>query len=260
MPLVNKLMNNISGKRNYSPYKQVIQQKTQKNTEEIIIQKRNYSPYKPYIKKITQTIIKTENIETNEDEYVNKNNGKNYNNDDEEECVKDNKNNNGNVNDDNNKDNNENDYYPPLQISESEYYKRRNELNGNSPFKQPIIITESNQKKMLNSNIPNKPEQPIIIIDSNQKKMLNSNIPNKPEQSKNAMDEYIFNIIKNPTHTFADIGGYKNLKEELLQTIDTLVKADYYKKFGIRQVKGFLLYVQPGNGKTLIVLPKGGLT
>lgn len=81
----------------------------------------------------------------------------------------------------------------------------------------------------------------------------NDDQPTKAKQSDGPDGEYTFDIIKKPTHTFKDIGGYDKIKDELLQVIDSMMNSDYYEKFGIRQAKGLILYGNPGNGKTLMV-------
>jgi cell division protease FtsH len=60
-----------------------------------------------------------------------------------------------------------------------------------------------------------------------------------------------FEIVKNSKHSFNDLGGYDNIKKELLQCSDILINYDKYKKYNIRTPKGIIFDGPPGNGKTL---------
>jgi cell division protease FtsH len=65
-------------------------------------------------------------------------------------------------------------------------------------------------------------------------------------------NDHNFEIIKNPTHTFKDIGGYDKIKTELLQSSDIIINYNKYKKYGVRTPKGIIFEGPPGNGKTLM--------
>lgn len=56
-----------------------------------------------------------------------------------------------------------------------------------------------------------------------------------------------------PTYmTFEDIGGQERAKQELVEALDFLIRAEEIKKMGIRPLKGILLTGPPGTGKTLL--------
>ena len=78
---------------------------------------------------------------------------------------------------------------------------------------------------------------------------------NKPQGISNN-DEFggdnSFEIIKNPTHNFKDVGGYYKIKNELMQTADILTNFTKYQKYNVRTPKGIIFEGPPGNGKTLM--------
>ena len=63
-----------------------------------------------------------------------------------------------------------------------------------------------------------------------------------------------FEINEKPKINFKDIGGLKDILQEVEETVILpLTKPELFTKFGIDSPKGILLYGPPGTGKTLLV-------
>lgn len=73
-------------------------------------------------------------------------------------------------------------------------------------------------------------------------------------QSKSSQSESGQFHLEDMSHAtnFSMIGGYTDIKEELLQILDFIREPEKYSQYGVRLVKGILLEGSPGNGKTLI--------
>ena len=93
---------------------------------------------------------------------------------------------------------------------------------------------EGNFTSFNNTMVPN-----IIFIEQ-------LALPKKEEVEK------IDIIDEKPKMNFSNIGGYREIKNELIQMKELLVDIDKYKDYNIRVPKGLLLEGPPGNGKTLL--------
>ena len=96
------------------------------------------------------------------------------------------------------------------------------------------------------------------------KKIINDNIKEEQQTIKRREEQQTikrrevlksdnFEIIKNYDFTFQNIGGYDEIKKEMMQCVDMLKNFKKYEKFNVRTPKGLILEGPPGNGKTLLV-------
>lgn len=126
------------------------------------------------------------------------------------------------------------------------YYDNYQDPRSLNVTKGVIVLNNNNIFDALGINLDEFQQG----VEEMEKSFRMNNFGNRAKKKKTKSEN--FELIKDIGLCFKDVGGYSNVKQELVQCIDLLSNYTKYSRFNVRIPRGLIFEGPPGTGKTLL--------